>query len=131
MVYKSPRTPRGDAFRARIQAIVDRPKGLVAWSLTGDVSGPMAWRKAVGDALQDWRLLSRHRRIMTAEAELFRSGLAEIITLRIEQQIASPILRPLRRVEWQAKMLTELRREPWAPSTHPVNLDVQVCGAGQ
>lgn len=114
------RSAAGDALRSRIREIVDRPQRFFAWSVTGDVRGPDAWRRTVGEALQDWRLLSRHRRIMTAEAELFRSGLAEILAIQIEGRL-SPVFQPLQRIEWQTGKLAARRREPWAPSTHQVN----------
>lgn len=117
----TPRSDAGDALRLRCQEIVNRPKRLFGWSLTKQIPGPIAWQKSVKQSVQDWRLFVESQpRIMTAEAEIFRSGLSEILAIQIEERMAA-VFDPLNRIEWQLKAVADLRREPWAQSTHPVN----------
>lgn len=50
----------------------------------------------------------------SVEAELFRSGIAEILSLRLRVAYM-PLLQGLQRIENRVNILTEIREEPYAP----------------
>lgn len=81
-------------------------------------------RHQVVAALTDWRLTaipSRYHPIVEgSQREIIRSGVAEILAIRLEAAYA-PILITLERIERRIGVLADIRREPWAPASHPVN----------
>lgn len=83
------------------------------------------------EAITDWRLFSQpsrpqqqNRRI---EETLIRAAIAEILAIRLEAAYA-PILTTLARIEHRVGVLADLKREPWAPASHPVNDGRTPCG---
>lgn len=73
------------------------------------------FRKAVAHTLTQWRYgCIPPRADWSVEAELFRSGIAEILSLRL--RIAyMPLLQGLQRIEDRVNILTTVRAEPYAP----------------
>lgn len=118
----APSSPAGDALRAKVRYIVDRPIARVRIKpLLGTVTGPEAWRRDVGTAISDLRLfLIGSRPRSEYQNMLVRSAVAECARLRIEQHL-QPIFAPAARVEWQLGQIASMRREPWAHSRHQVN----------
>lgn len=79
------------------------------------------WRRTVTEAHTDLRLRAIGNRAPIAyETALIRAMFAEIFRIRLEAAFA-PIFNILQRIEWQVGALADLRREPWAPSKHPIN----------
>lgn len=73
------------------------------------------YRKAVADALSQWRHgCIPPRADWSVEAELFRSGIAEILSLRLRVAYM-PLLQGLQRIEDRVNILTTVRAEPYAP----------------
>jgi hypothetical protein len=116
------RSAAGDALRAKVRYIVDRPIARVRIKpLQGAVTGPAQWRKDVGNALADLRLFLIGSRPRTEyQNMLVRSAIAECARLEIEEALR-PIFEPAARVEWQLSQIASMRREPWAHSQHQVN----------
>lgn len=77
------------------------------------------FQEAVAETLTDWRLgCIPSRQDWSIERELFRSGIAEILSLRL--RIAyMPLLQGLQRIENRVDILVNLREDPYAP---PVSL---------
>lgn len=75
------------------------------------------FRKAVAEALTDWRLgCIPPRQDSSFERAIFIAGLAEILALRF--RIAyTPLLQGLQRIEDRVKILTTIREDPYAPPT--------------
>lgn len=74
-----------------------------------------AFRKLAAEALTDWRLgCIPPRPDWSTERELFRSGIAEILSLRL--RIAyMPLLQGLQRIENRVDILVNLRENPYMP----------------
>lgn len=74
-----------------------------------------AFRKLSAEALTDWRLgCIPSRPDWSVERELFRFGIAEILSLRL--RIAyMPLLQGLQRIENRVDILTTIREDPYAP----------------
>lgn len=81
-------------------------------------------RPIVAETLTDWRLTAipsrTHPFTVTVEQALIRAAIAEILAIRLEGAYA-PILNRLERIKQRVGILADLRREPWAPASHPVN----------
>lgn len=78
------------------------------------------FRAAAAETHTTWRLgLATVRRSNHPEVELFRSGVAEILTLRL---IAAhnPIFKTLQRIENQLAILADLREDMYAPPSRVV-----------
>lgn len=71
--------------------------------------------KLADEALRDWRIgCIPSRPDWSIEHELFRSGIAEILSLRL--RIAyMPLLQGLQRIEDRVNILATIREEPYAP----------------
>ena len=79
------------------------------------------WQQHVATALTDWRLFSiGPRPNIRYEEQLIRSGISEILAIRLEEAYA-PIFRILQRIEGKVGTLANLRAEPWAGPNHQVN----------
>lgn len=79
------------------------------------------WRPFVGEACTDLRLccIIPRPRIEYGEA-LVRATIAEVLSMRL--RIAyTPLLAGLATIERKVGVLADLRAEPWAPASHPVN----------
>jgi hypothetical protein len=75
------------------------------------------WRKIVADALTDWRVgCIPPRPDWSIERELFRSGIAEILSLRLRVAYM-PLLQGLQRIEDRVNILATIREDPYAPPT--------------
>lgn len=119
---KAPRTPAGNALRANVRYIVERPTAHVRIKpLQGHVTGPERWRRDVGNALADLRLfLIGSRPRAEYQNMLVRTAIAECARLEIEEALR-PVSEPIARVVWQLGQIARMRREPWASSRHPAN----------
>lgn len=73
------------------------------------------FRADIAEALTDWRLgCIPPRADWSAEQELFRAGVSEILGLRL--RIAyTPIFKTLQRIENQLALLAAMREDPYAP----------------
>lgn len=73
------------------------------------------FRKLATAARQDWHLgCIPPRPDWSIERELFRSGIAEILSLRLRVAYM-PLLQGLQRIEDRVDILTAIRAEPYAP----------------
>lgn len=74
-----------------------------------------AFRALANEARTDWhRGCIPSRPDYSIDRELFRSGIAEILSLRL--RIAyTPLLQGLQRIEDRVAILTTIRAEPYAP----------------
>lgn len=73
------------------------------------------FRKLAEEARTDWhRGCIPLRPDWSVERELFRSGIAEILSLRLRVAYM-PLLQGLQRIENRANILTTIRAEPYAP----------------
>ena len=73
------------------------------------------FRKVVAAALTDWRIgCIPSRPDWSIEQELFRSGIAEILSLRLRVAYM-PLLQGLQRIENRVDILVNLREDPYAP----------------
>lgn len=73
------------------------------------------FRKAVGDALTDWRFgCIPPRPDSSFERAIFIAGLAEILRLRF-QVAYMPLLQGLQRIEDRVNILATMREDPYAP----------------
>lgn len=71
--------------------------------------------KLSADVLRDWRIgCIPSRPDWSIERELFRSGLAEIISLRLRGAYM-PLLQGLQRIENRVDILVNMREDPYAP----------------
>jgi hypothetical protein len=79
------------------------------------VSARDNYREAVSEALTDWRHgCIPPRANWSMEEELFRSAIAEILSLRLRVAYM-PLLQGLQRIEDRVNILTTVRAEPYAP----------------
>lgn len=73
------------------------------------------FRKLAAEALQDWRIgCIPSRPDWSVEHELFRSEIAEILSLRLRIAYI-PLLQGLQRIENRVNILTTIREDPYAP----------------
>lgn len=73
------------------------------------------FRKLAEEARADWHLdCIPSRPDCSIERELFRSGLAEIISLRLRVAYM-PLLQGLQRIEARVNILATIREDPYAP----------------
>lgn len=73
------------------------------------------FRLEVAAALTDWRLgCIPPRPGYSAERELFRAGVAEILALRLRVAYM-PLFQGLQRIEDRVDILVNLRADPYAP----------------
>lgn len=85
------------------------------------MTGPDEWKAIVGEACAGFRLdcVGSRPRIQYEQA-LIRAAVSEVLSLRLQAAYA-PIFGTLQKIERKVGVLASLRREPWAPATHPVN----------
>jgi len=109
-------------LRERIRYIVDRPAAsMVITPLTGGMRGPEEWRRLTGQAFTDLRLTTLPTRPrIQYEDMLIRSTIREIAMLRIGEACRG-VMDASQRVIWKLGQVAGMKREPWAPSSHPVN----------
>lgn len=73
------------------------------------------FRKAVANTLTQWRHdCIPPRANWSVEAELFRSAIREILSLRLPVAYM-PLLQGLQRIEDRVNILTTIREDPYAP----------------
>ncbi len=78
------------------------------------------FRAAAAETHADWRLNCMPPRWTDSAVMIFREGIADIIKLRL--RIAyMPLFQGLERIERRCGILADLRREPWASPSHPMN----------
>lgn len=74
-----------------------------------------AFRKLAEEARADWHLgCIPSRSDWSIERELFRSGIAEILSLRLRVAYM-PLLQSLQRIEDRVNILAMIREDPYAP----------------
>lgn len=80
-----------------------------------NLSAAIEYRKLAAESLADWQIgCIPSRPDWSIERELFRSGIAEILSLRL--RIAyMPLLQGLQRIEDRVNILATLREDPYAP----------------
>lgn len=77
-----------------------------------------AFRALADEARRDWRLgCISPRANWSVEAELFRSGIAEILSLRLRVAYM-PLLQGLQHIEDRVNIFTTIREDPYAPPKH-------------
>lgn len=80
------------------------------------------WAKHVTEACTDFRLnCIQQRPKLQYQDALIRAAVSEVAALRIEKALMPLLFGPLMRIEKLVGVLADLRREPWASPTHPVN----------
>lgn len=91
------------------------------------------FRKLAAAVRADWHLgCTPPRPDWSVERELFRSGIAEILSLRLRVAY-TPLLQGLQRIEDRVSILTEIRAEPYAPPARHSKFDKphRVLGASE
>lgn len=79
------------------------------------MSAAADFRKLAAEARADWLVgCIPTRPDWSIERELFRSGLAEIISLRLRVAYM-PLLQGLQRIEDRVNILVTIREDPYAP----------------
>ncbi len=83
------------------------------------------FRAAVAETLTDWRLgrASQPANFFGAQ-EVVRSGIAELLTLRL-QAAYTPIFKTLQRIENQLAILASVRDDPYGPPLGDPNSRIQ------
>lgn len=75
------------------------------------------FRKLAVETRADWRMgCIPPRSDWGVERELFHSGIAEILSLRLRVAYM-PLLQGLQRIENRVNILTEIQAEPYAPKS--------------
>lgn len=92
--------------------------------IIGDItigSARERWRAIVAEACTDLRLhCIGHRARIQYEEALIRAAIAEVLSLRL--RIAyTPLLSGLATIERKVSVLADMRAEPWASASHPIN----------
>lgn len=83
------------------------------------------YKKAVADTLTQWRHGCIPPRVnWSVEAELFRSGISEILSLRLRVAYM-PLLQGLQRIEDRVNILTTIREDPYAPPPRALGVPVR------
>jgi hypothetical protein len=78
------------------------------------------FRQDVTDTLRDWRIGCIPPRWGDSTVFIFREGIADLARMRL--WIAyMPLLQTLERISARVGVLADLKREPWAQSTHQIN----------